>query len=351
MSRVFLSTLLFVVLPGGLRPRLARAADVAVTAEKRDDRVVFKVGGATPAEYQFGGTVQVEKGTGTKPLAKPFVYPLVTPKGAAVTRGWPLVRENPATTDHFHQKSVWFCHGDVIPEGIEFKPSNKGVKGIDFWAENAGHGRIVCTFVGPATSRVGVAVSTHNEWQTQDGVKILDEDRLVSFMALPAGYLITFDIDLFAGVCPITFGDTKEGSMGVRVNDEFRLAGPKSDGIVTSSEGTVAKAPAKDNLPMWGKPADWHDYSGTAGGKVAGIAVFDNPKNSYRSAWHTRAYGLMAANPFGRAGSGFPSQKGKTELVKLAKGDHLKLRYGVYVHDGDAAAGKVAEAFAGFAGK
>ena len=57
----------------------------------------------------------------------------------------------------------------------------------------------------------------------------------------------------------------------------------------------------------------------------------------------------MAANPFGRAGS-FPAQKGKTELVKLAKGDHLKLRYGIYAHAGDAAAGQVAETFRAFAG-
>ena len=54
----------------------------------------------------------------------------------------------------------------------------------------------------------------------------------------------------------------------------------------------------------------------------------------------------MAANPFGRDGSGFPGVKGNKELVKLAKGEHLKLRYGIYVHDGRTVDGKVAEAFA-----
>ena len=52
---------------------------------------------------------------------------------------------------------------------------------------------------------------------------------------------------------------------------------------------------------MWGKIADWNDYSGEVNGKPVGIAIFADPKNKYLSAWHTRAYGLMAANPFGRA--------------------------------------------------
>ena len=56
----------------------------------------------------------------------------------------------------------------------------------------------------------------------------------------------------------------------------------------------------------------------------------------------------MAANPFGRARSGFPAMKGKTDLVKLAKGDHLKLRYGMLLHPGDAKEGQVAEYFQRF---
>ena len=56
----------------------------------------------------------------------------------------------------------------------------------------------------------------------------------------------------------------------------------------------------------------------------------------------------MAANPFGRDKSGFPAVKGKTDLVKLAKGEHLKLRYGILLHDGDAKEGKTAECYEQF---
>ena len=326
----------------------------AAKIAKDGDHLVFTAGTDVVAKYQFQGTVRVEKGEGTKPLAKPYFYPVHAPAGVPVTRAWPMERGTAGeTTDHFHQKSVWFCHGDVIPEGIDLKTKagDKHVKGVDFWSEFTGHGRIVATAVGePKQVSPGHAVvETANEWRTPDGVKILDETRTIHFVTRPTGYLYVLEIDLHASACPVTFGDTKEGAMGVRVPDSVRLANKDGGGIVTSSAGSTAKAPAKDNLAVWGEEADWHDYSGGPEGKVAGLAIFSDPKNPHRAAWHTRAYGLMAANPFGRAGSGFPSQKGKTDLVKLAKGDHLKLRYGVFAHTGDAATGKVAEAFQAFA--
>jgi hypothetical protein len=97
--------------------------------------------------------------------------------------------------------------------------------------------------------------------------------------------------------------------------------------------------------------AAWCDYSGPIGEKTAGIAILADPSNPVPTCWHSRGYGLMAANPFGRAKSGFPAMKGKTDLVKLAKGEHLKLRYGILLHTGDATQGQVAEMYKKFAAK
>jgi hypothetical protein len=334
MRRRWLLPLAFLAAPG-----LAPAADVALETGK--DTIEFKVGTEVVAKYQYAGTVRVEKGEGAKPLAKPFLWPVLAPNGVPVTRAWPMDRTGPDKTDHFHQKSAWFCHGDVIPEGIDLK----GKHAVDFWSEFPGHGRIVCVKVGdpkPAMDRV--SVTTWNEWQTADGVKILGEERTIMFRDLPAGRLFAFEITLRATVCPITFGDTKEGSFGVRVNDAMRTE-LTTGGTVTAADGSTIKAPMKDNLAVWGKPADWHDYSGMVGGKEAGIAVFDHPDNPSRANWHTRAYGLMAANPFGRDKSGFPAEKGKTDLVRIEKGKELKFRYAIYAHSGDAKAGRVAEAY------
>jgi hypothetical protein len=98
----------------------------------------------------------------------------------------------------------------------------------------------------------------------------------------------------------------------------------------------------------WGRRSAWCDYSGPIQGNVAGIAIFDHPDNPYPAGWHSRDYGLMAANPFGRSKSGFPAVQGDTDLVKLAKGKHLKFRYGILIHPGDVKDGKVADYYQRF---
>jgi len=315
-----------------------------LTAKVSKDAITFHFGKELVTTYHTGATV-----------AKPYFWPLNALGGVPVTRAWPMGKGvKGETTDHVHQKSAWFCHGDVIPVGMEVKvrSADKRVEGVDFWSEAKGHGVIACVEVGEpkAVSKTAVRVPTRNEWRTADGVKILDESRAITVTKLEAGYLIALDVVLTASACDIQFGDTKEGSMGVRVPDSFRTS-LKDGGTVTSADGVKVAAGTKDNLPLWGKSADWHDYSGKVGDVAAGLAVFDAPTNKYRAYWHTRAYGLMAANPFARGKSGFPGQKGKTDLVTLKKGEELPLRYAIYAHTGDAKAGQVAQAYAGFVGK
>lgn len=335
---------LFLLLPG------ASLAQDAAALRVEEQEVQFRFGERIVALYKFTGTVQTEKEVGkTKPLAKPYFFPLIAPNGVSVTRPWPMVRGKAGeTVDHFHQKSAWFCHGDVIPEGLELKTksADKHVKGVDFWSEGSGHGRIV-TVTSPtngATIAGTVGVTFRLRWDTPDEVTILDEERTLKLVKTDAGYRIDLETKLTPTKWDVTFGDTKEGSMGIRIRDEFRASVKETGGTITSADGTKATPPAKDNLSIWGKLADWHDYSGTVDGKTAGIAIFDHPKNAHRAAWHTRAYGLMAANPFARSGSGFPGLKGNDQLVKLKVGESLTLRYALYIHDGDA--GSVAAAYA-----
>jgi hypothetical protein len=310
---------------------LAHAGGFDVT--ETDGSITVKHGKVLVTTFHFG-----------KDVAKPYLWPLNTPKGVGTTRDWPMKKGTAGeTTDHVHQKSMWFCHGDVIPDGIELKTksSDKRVHGVDFWSEAAGHGKIVCVKADkPVQPDDWLKLNFQHDWKSPDGVVILKDTRAVAIKALKHGYLVTFDIDLHASECTVTFGDTKEGSFGVRVPDGVVTL--KSDGgVVTSSDGTTAGPNKKGTLPMWGQSADWHDYSG----KTAGLAIFDHPKNAHRASWHTRDYGLMAANPFGRKESGFPSVKDKTDLVKLKKDEHLKLKYALYVHDGDAKSAEVAEVY------
>src|SRR5262249_40863494 len=161
------------------------------------------------------------------------------------------------------------CHGDVIPEGIALKDKVKGVEGVDFWSEAAGHGWIVCTKVSePKESKHHAQITTQNEWRTSDGKKIMDETRTIHFYDFGDARLFVFDIDLDASVCPIIFGDTKEGSFGVRVNDAIREE-KKVENKTVKGDGKLENAEGKVNeKSVWGYPSAWCDYSGPIQGKT-----------------------------------------------------------------------------------
>jgi hypothetical protein len=327
MSQRFLPAAIILGLAafGLVRLPASEPAAVAITRDKDDVR--FTVGGEVVGIYHTG-----------KEWAKPFLWPLKAPGNIAVTRGWPMEKEKTGSDDHIHQKSVWFTHGDVIPEGIEIKHKEKGVDGINFWGETAGHGVTVCVGVDePKVDKNHGRVTTRNEWQTADGVKVMDETRTLHFYELGQARLFVFDIDLHASVTAITFGDTKEGSFGIRIADALREKG---------GNGTLENADGKKKMAnCWGEKSAWCDYWGTIDGKPVGVAIFDDPGNAVPACWHSRDYGLMAANPFGRKKSGFPAMKDKTDVVKLAKGEHLKFRYGLLVHTGSTADAKVADVY------
>lgn len=307
----------------------------AQTITKNGDRYDFKVGDELVTSYHVG-----------KDVVKPYLWPLNAPGSVGLTRGWPQAENNPGdkTKDHPHHKSAWFCHGDVIPVGLEMKArsSDKRVEGVDFWSEAKGHGRIVCV----RSDAKGGALETANEWVAPDGQKVLDETRTIRVAKAGKGFLVTMDTVLAATVCPIIFGDTKEGSFGIRVGDTINEKDGK--GVMTNAEGKTGEK------AVWGFISPWLDYSGkTHDGKEAGVAIFASPKNGVPSAWHSRSYGLHSANPFGRGGhAGFPAYKDKkADLVKLDKGESLKLTYAIYLHPGDVKTGDVAEAYKAFAGK
>ena len=141
-------------------------------------------------------------------------------------------------TDHPHHKSAWFCHGDVIPEGVELKHKLKDVQGIDFWSEAPGHGVIVCTNVAaPEQKGPHGRVVTTNEWRTADGEKVLDETRTLHLVNFGAAWLFVLETDLHASVAPLTFGDTKEGSFGIRVRKS--VTEQMGKGTLTNAEGKV----------------------------------------------------------------------------------------------------------------
>ncbi|MCS7047013.1 MAG: PmoA family protein [Gemmataceae bacterium] len=319
-------------------PAAAQAGEDGVAVKVHKDSIEF-----------FAGPQLVTR-LHTLRYAKPIFWPLHAPNGAALTRDWPMAQRAPnkALDDHPHQKSAWWCHGDVIPEGLKLTSRVKGVEGVDFWSEAKGHGRQIVTHVSePKIEKNKATVVLKIEWRSADDQKILDETRTIHFYNLGTARLIVMHSDLFASVTTIIFGDTKEGSFGIRVNDQIR-ADTVGKGKLQLAEGIVAQGIKSEAFnPCWGKVSAWCDASGPIDGKVAGIAIFADPKNPHATCWHARGYGLVAANPFGRSKS-FPSLKDRKDLVRLAKGERLQFRYGLFLHDGDAETGAVADNYRRF---
>ncbi len=83
-------------------------------------------------------------------------------------------------------------------------------------------------------------------------------------------------------------------------------------------------------------------------GEDVGIAIFDNPKNlRHPTYWHTRHYGLLAANPFGL--KEFTHDRHQEGSYTIAAGESLTLRYRVFIHHGDVHDAHVADAYAKYA--
>lgn len=289
------------------------------------DRVRIEINGRLFTEYLTHTT-------------NPSCYPLIGPHGAPMTRNFPLKDVPGEEHDHLHHRSLWYAHG--------------AVNGVDFWTEKPGAGRIVhrgFTALKSGTD-FGLLQST-NDWVAADGKTICSDERTLRVFARPdSERLFDFEIKLHASHGELTFGDTKEAAMSLRVAETMRVVKetPKGqppvpgDGHIVTSEG------ARDG-DAWGKRAAWCDYSGPVNGQTVGIAIFDHPSNPrHPTWWFVREYGLHAANPFGQHAFEKTNDPHSGDLVVPA-GKSVTFRYRFYLHEGDEKQSRVAERYADFA--
>lgn len=259
--------------------------------------------------------------------AKPILWPIIGPTGKEMTRGYPM-REarSPEVRDHEHHRSLWFDHGDV--------------NGVDFWKESDGHGTIEHLEYLGLTDGPEATIRTRNAWKTPTGTVLCEDVRTMSFGADDISRWIDFQVTVTAKQPRVVFGDTKEGSFGLRVGGAMAVDN-HAGGRIVNSEG-------QRNGDAWGKPASWVDYSGPVDDEMVGIAVLNHPSSfRYPSYWHVRTYGLFAANPFG-----LRDFLGRTDVdgsLTLEQGMSFTLRYRVLLHGGDLQPAQIAAAFERYA--
>ncbi len=322
MARISITAILVSWMIGGL----ASAAEF--TVEKSDKGVTVNLDGKLFTEYLI------------KSGKKPVLWPIIGPTGQAMTRPWPmetsevdkakkaesngkLPKGAVLSDDHPWHRSMWFSY--------------QSVNGSNTWEEHANtgstkHKEFVDVKGGPTAKIV-----TRNDWLDPSDKKILEDERTITCSTDGDNRIIDFDIVLKATEGDVTFGDEKDGVFGIRVRDTMRVDAKQGGSFVNSSGG-------KDEPGVWGKPADWVDYHGPVEGQTVGIAILNHPSSYlYPTYWHTRNYGLFAANPFAR--HAFDDKVPKASY-SLKAGDTMKFRFRVIFHKGDEKEGRIAESFA-----
>ncbi len=245
---------------------------------------------------------------------KNFFWPL-NAHGVNILRGWPMEPKAGEPNDHPHHTGMYFAFGEV--------------NGKEYWSQLPIKSKSFEKDAGP----VFASIRAQNAW----GDDLIENDD-VRIMSNPEGDVVAdWTITLTAASGPVTFAkdlkQAKEGAFVCRLAKELSLAKGDAPDMILDSKGDKGEKLARENA------APWVDYTGEVEGKKVGIAMMNHPTSwRYPSDWHVRAYGLFAANPW--------IIKGENTLQK---GESLTLKWRVYVHEGDAAKGKVADVFAGYA--
>lgn len=281
-------------------------------------KVRIEIDGDLFTEYHYSGAPHL------------YYYPVIGPGGRMMTRHFPMKKDvEGEASDHPHHRSIWFSHGEV--------------NGVDFWSESSKAGQIVHDkFLELKSGQQSGVIRSANKWVAPDGAVVCTDEQTFRVYNRPkTERLFDFEITLQAGDKPVVFGDTKEGTMGIRVAETMRLKGKVGQGHIVQSTGVRDEE-------TWGKRAEWCDYHGPVDGKVVGVAIFDHPSNPrHPTWWHVRDYGLFAANPFGV--HDFEKKPAHTGDLTIPAGGKVTFRYRFYFHEGDEKAGRVAARYADYA--
>ncbi|TWU41648.1 hypothetical protein Q31b_31020 [Novipirellula aureliae] len=236
---------------------------------------------------------------------KPIIYPIIGPDEQSMTRHFPMQDDmDGESDDHDHQRSFWFTHGEV--------------NGVDFWMDDNHCGHIVQTSGTASIQDDGdtAVIKTGNDWVDPSGKRLLSDEREFRFFTNNGKRIIECNLVLMATDGDVHFGDTKEGSFGIRV--------PSTMKVDAGLGGKITNAEGLHDAEAWGKRSNWVDYNGPVDGKLSGITIHYHPSSFAAPCyWHVRNYGLFAANPFGRYH--FTGGK-KTEGFTVKSGDSIMIR-------------------------
>lgn len=260
------------------------------------DRLAISRGGQPLADFIF----EDDK------VKRPFFANVRAPGGMQVTRHHPPIAGRDSTDHDTMHPGIWLAFGDF--------------GGEDFWRNSATirHERFT---EPPAVKDGALRFATESTMFARAGGPMATLVSRITLSTRAEGCVLVWDATLTATRDGVYFGDQEEMGFGVRVATALT---EKNGGTIANSAGANS---AKDT---WGQPAAWCDYSGTIGGRHAGVTLIPDPRNFRASWWHARDYGLLVANPFGQ----MAMKQGPASRIELEKGGPFHLRFAALIHSG-----------------
>ncbi len=246
----------------------------------------------------------------TDTLLKTVLFPLRTPLGTIITRGYPIAPRPFEYIDHPHHVGHWFSYGSVNE--------------IDFWNNSFAipqeekmkygiikHQKITKLVNSDTRGELGVEL----DWVTYDSVTLLIENSLFTFGVLDSNtWYFDRAVQLYAPNGDVRLFDSKEGMFALRVAHELEHPTQRpefaldKDGKPTSkpvifNENVTGKYRNSNGIEgeaAWGKRANWLKLTGKIGQENISIAILNNKQNiAGVPFWHARGYGLFAVNNLG----------------------------------------------------
>jgi hypothetical protein len=340
-KRIILTALVTLALGVG-----AQGAQVDVKPLPADRRVDVLVDGKPFTSYVW-----------PEQVSKPILYPIRTARGTIVTRGFPLDPRPGERVDHTHQAGYWFTFGDV--DGVDFWGNSEAIPA----AERAKMGVIRQREVVAARGGAGRGdLEVRADWVMPGGAVALEETTRFSFRADARSRTIDRVTTLATKGRVVTFRDTKEGMLGLRVARGLEQPADEPE-VFTDATGKPTPVPVLDNTgvtgaftsseglkgdAVWGTRARWMALSGRVGDEDVVLLLLDHPKNpGYPTYWHARGYGLFAANPFGP--KAFSNGKEAERPFSIAAGQSAAFRHRLTILPGPFSADKAEAVWKEFA--
>jgi len=298
-------------------PAAAAQSSPSLSFTKGAGRLEIRMGDRPVATYVYEDPA----------IPRPYFCDVKTLAGVRVTRNHPPdPAENKGNDDHatFHP-GIWLAFGDL--------------GGQDFWRNKARvrHVKLVEPVVAADGSGRFAVVNRYEPAEGREA-PVCEETCVYTVRAFPSGYSMTASGRFRSETADFAFGDQEEMGFGIRLNTPLTVK--FGSGSMVNSEG------GQNEKGTWGKQARWCMASGAADGKPASVTLMTAPDNFRPSWFHTRNYGLMVANPFGRKAMTGPEDAAvKPDATVVKKGGEFQLTFGVWVADGAPTAAGAQDAY------